>query len=222
MIRIESLRKEYANRCVLDIPSASFASGIRYAIMGANGSGKSTLLRILAGIVKPDTGTVQTDVSDIGYLPQHPYAFGFSVKKNIQITLPDQEGSEAVAMQALRSVGIQARAEQSGSKLSGGEAQRLAIARVLAVKRDVLLLDEPTAAADVNGTDMIEKAVADYHAQSGCTLILSTHFPAQALRMADIVVFMEDGRIVEQGEPQQILYSPQTPEVNAFLKHWRI
>ncbi len=179
-------------------------------------------MRIIAGIVKPDAGTVHSDVSDIGYLPQHPYAFGFTVKKNVQIALPDKAGSEDIALQALRSVGIQARAEQSGSKLSGGEAQRLAIARVLAVNREALLLDEPTAAADVNGTDMIEKAVADYHTRTACTLILSTHFPAQALRMADIVVFMDEGRIVEQGEPQKIMYSPQTPEVNAFLKHWRI
>ncbi len=223
MIRIISLRKEYADRCVLNIDDAEFQSGIRYAIMGANGSGKSTLLRIIAGIIPPDSGSVVLDEgSEIAYLPQHPYAFGFSVKKNVMIAFKEKKVSDDIAMQALKSVGIEQRAEQSGSKLSGGEAERLAVARVLAVERKMLLMDEPTAAADVNGTDMIEKAIAEYHSKTKCTLIISTHSPAQAMRMADIVLFLHEGRIVEQGEPQEVLHSPQTPQVNAFLKHWRI
>jgi ABC-type multidrug transport system ATPase subunit len=223
LIRLTSIRKEYADRCVLDIRDACFAPGVRYAVMGANGSGKTTLLRIIAGIVKPDTGRIEFDNQiAIGYLPQRPYSFGFSVKKNIQIALPGKDHTEDTAMCALRSVGMEARASQGGGKLSGGEAQRLAVARVLATERPVLLLDEPTASADVGGTDLIEKAVEDYWERTTCTLIVSTHSPAQAMRMTDIVLFLHEGKIAEMGEPKQVLYEPKTPEVRAFLEHWRI
>ena len=223
MIRLTSVRKEYENRRVLDIDEAIFQSGMRYAVMGANGSGKSTLLRVIAGILAPDAGTVEIEPGcDIGYLPQHPYAFGFSVKKNVMIAMRQKVPSEQNAIKALESVGMAERADQSAGKLSGGEAQRLAVARVLTVHRKILLLDEPTAAADVSGTDMIEQAVKEYYVRTDCTQIVCTHSPAQALRMSDIVLFMNEGKIVEQGDSQQVLYSPKTPQVSAFLKHWRI
>lgn len=206
---------------MLDIDKADFAPARRYAVMGANGSGKTTLLRILAGILKPDSGSVEIEYgSTIGYVPQHPYAFNFSVLKNVMIARDGVD--EADALTALRAVGIEDKAQQRANKLSGGETQRLALARVLAVKRRILLLDEPTAAADVSGIDLIEEAIAQYQRETNCTLIVCTHAPAQALRIADELLFMDAGRITGWGSPDEILRNPQNETISAFLKHWRI
>ena len=181
MIRIRNVIKTYAQKRVLDIKTADFLTGRRYVMMGPNGSGKSTLLRILAGVIKPDEGTIEIETGDIGYVPQHPYAFNFTVLKNVQLALDKSMDSNAVALDALSSVGIVEMAAHRANKLSGGESQRLALARVLAIKRQILLLDEPTAAADVSGIDLIEGAIQRYWEETGCTLIISTHAPAQAL-----------------------------------------
>lgn len=109
-----------------------------------------------------------------------------------------------------------------GSTLSGGEKQRLGLARVLAVPKEVLLLDEPTSATDIRGTDIVERLLQEWFENTSGLLIFTTHAPAQALRMADEVVFMEDGKVVETGSPQHLFNNPQEPETQAFLSHWVI
>jgi ABC-type nitrate/sulfonate/bicarbonate transport system ATPase subunit len=125
----------------------------------------------------------------MGYMPQNPYAFSFSVLRNVEMALDGEAEREAAAREALRRVGMDALAQASGSKLSGGEAQRMAFARMIAKPRQLLLLDEPTSSTDIKGTDLIEATLLSYLQANACTLIFSTHSPAQALRLAEEVIF---------------------------------
>jgi len=223
LIELHDVSKTYGERTVLHIPYLAFQSAKRYALIGVNGSGKTTLLRILAGILQSDTGEVTKIPPDgMGYLPQAPYAFGFSVKKNVAIALPNGTDSEERILAALKAVGIDHLQNARGNRLSGGETQRMALARVISKPRRLLLLDEPTASADIRGTDLIEKALLDYAASTSCTLILSTHSPAQALRLADEVIFLDQGVVVEQGQADQLLNHPKHLTTKLFLDHWKL
>jgi ABC-type multidrug transport system fused ATPase/permease subunit len=158
----------------------------------------------------------------MGYMPQNPYAFSFSVLRNVEMALDGEAEREAAAREALRRVGMDALAQASGSKLSGGEAQRMAFARMIAKPRQLLLLDEPTSSTDIKGTDLIEATLLSYLQANACTLIFSTHSPAQALRLAEEVIFLDQGRIVEQGPAESVLEAPQNERTQLFLEHWRI
>ena len=223
MIELVGITKNYANRFVLDIPQIAFEDGKRYALIGVNGSGKTTLLRIIAGTIKPDTGEVKNILADsMGYMPQSPYAFGFTVQKNVEMAIAKSPSMAKQALRALKAVGMADMANARGNKLSGGETQRMALARMIALPRKLLLLDEPTSAADIEGTDQIENTLLHYAADTGCTVILSTHSPAQALRLAEEIVFLDQGEIAEQGPSVNILKNPQSERAKMFLEHWRI
>lgn len=223
MIELRDLKKYYGGRCVLDIPALTFAPGERCALLGANGSGKSTLLRILAGALEADAGTAVIPPErrrHRGHMPQQPYSFGFSVLKNVSMAAPG--GDEAAAREALERVGMTAMARAAGGKLSGGEAQRMAFARMIVRKRPLLLLDEPTSAMDVAVSDLVETALLDYCAGTGCTLIFSTHSLAQAARLAQRAVLLDAGRIVEDGPVEEVLYRPQNERAREFLRFWKL
>lgn len=220
MISVSGLQKRYGGRLVLDIPALHIASGERVALLGANGSGKTTLLRLLAGMEQADAGGIKRG-SAAGYMPQTPYAFDCSVKKNILLALSHKDGAQARAKQALKLVGLWDFAEARGNRLSGGEMQRMALARVLAGDHRLLLLDEPTSSTDVAAADAIEKALLDYAAAKQATLMFSTHAPAQARRLATRVLVLSQGRVVEDGAPDEVMDDPASAEAAAFLRHWR-
>jgi tungstate transport system ATP-binding protein len=223
MIALQDVLVQYEERVILDIPELHFAEGKRYGLIGENGSGKTTLLRLLAGTLSPTHGQVRRMAADgMGYMPQNPYAFSFSVLRNVEMALDGEAEREAAAREALRRVGMDTLAQASGSKLSGGEAQRMAFARMIAKPRRLLLLDEPTSSTDIKGTDLIEATLLSYLQVNACTLIFSTHSPAQALRLAEEVIFLDQGRIVEQGLAESVLENPQNERTQLFLAHWRI
>jgi tungstate transport system ATP-binding protein len=223
MIKLVNISLKYVDRMILDIPELIFVDGKRYCLIGENGSGKTTLLRIMAGTLKPDKGEVINDAcEDMGYMPQSPYAFSFSVHKNVEIALKGDPQAEQIAMDALKKVGMDGFAHSRGHKLSGGETQRMALARMIAKSRKLLLLDEPTSSTDIRGMDLIEKTLLQYSSDTGCTLIFSTHSPAQALRMAEQVIFLHQGKIVEQGLAQQVLTNPRSEIARQFFQHWQI
>ncbi|MBQ9068126.1 MAG: ABC transporter ATP-binding protein [Eggerthellaceae bacterium] len=231
-VLVEGLRKQYGNRVVLSIDSLALDSGVSYALIGSNGSGKTTLLRALAGTSKPNVGVI--DVSGVvtrnqvrvGYMPQKPYVFGYSVEKNVAMAiasagLPKQEVDRRVA-DALSAVGMGELARARGNTLSGGEAQRVALARILVSDLDVMLLDEPTASMDIAGTLQVESALADYRLRTGCLMLVATHAPAQAKRIADQAIMLHEGRLVEQGAVGEVLEHPVTEEGRSFLSYWQL
>lgn len=225
MIQITGLIKEYSSRVVLDIPELVIKSSERCAIIGANGSGKSTLIRILAGTVKPDSGTVIIPGKmreDAGYLPQSPYAFDISVLKNVMLALDNKANAKALAADALTRVGMERLKHMRGNRLSGGETQRMALARMIIKPRSLLLLDEPTSATDIAATDLIENAISEYLDNSQCTLVFSTHSPGQALRLAERVIVLDEGKIVESGSAEKVLHDPVSDITKRFLRHWRV
>ena len=225
MMELVNVQKRYGARVALDIQQLTIEPGERLAVIGTNGSGKSTLLRLLAGVLAPDTGTVQIanfSRGDIGYLPQHPYAFDLSVQKNVELALAGEADKAKIAQAALERVGLLHLAKARANRLSGGETQRMALARVLATPRKLLLLDEPTACVDIAAIELIERAILDYVAQTGCTLVFSSHAPSQAMRLSTRVLALDGGRIGELGDTAQVLQNPLAENTRAFLKSWRL
>lgn len=217
-MKFENLHKTYGSRTVLQIPCLEISEGTRLAVMGPNGSGKSTMLKILAGVLKNDGGKIS--LSGCGYLPQKSYAFDKTVIKNVESALWDLPRSKRreKAENALRETGMLSLSEAQGRTLSGGEMQRLALARVLAREPKILLLDEPTAACDIESENLIESALSKWNG----TLIFSTHSPAQAMRLGDKAVFLEKGKILEFGSPKEVIMNPKSERVREYMSHWRI
>lgn len=225
MIELLDVQKRYGARVALDIPALTIEAGECLAIIGPNGSGKSTLLRLLAGVIGADEGVVRSSVfarGEIGYLPQKPYAFDMSVQKNVELVLAGEPDRAKRAQEALERVGLLHLAKARANRLSGGETQRMALARVLAKPRKLLLLDEPTACVDIAAIEQIERAILDYVAQTGCTLVFSSHAPSQAMRLSTRVLALDGGGIGELGKTAQVLHDPQEESTRAFLRNWKI
>lgn len=225
MIELSSVIKRYGAKIALDIPDLIIGSGERVALIGPNGSGKTTLIRLIAGVIAPDAGTIQTGVlsrGEIGYLPQHAYAFDLSVQQNVELALEHGHDRAKIAREALSRVGLLPLAHARANCLSGGETQRMALARILARRRKLLLLDEPTASADIQAIDQIERAILDYAKETGCTLVFSSHAPSQAMRLSTRVIALDGGKIGEQGETAHVLQTPQAESTRAFLAHWKL
>jgi tungstate transport system ATP-binding protein len=212
-------------RMVLAGLDAAITSPGITAIIGPNGAGKSVTLRMIDGLLQPDSGTVR-----FGPRPpesirrsfdfQRPGLIRASVARNIALALlplrlPRAEGERRVAT-ALARVGLADRAEDPAQKLSGGEQQRLALARAWVTEPELLLLDEPTANLDPGATEAIERLVTSM-ADMGTKIILVSHNIGQVARLACDVMVLCQGRIVEHGATGQILTTPRTPEARAFL-----
>ena len=231
-LHVHELRKEYGSRVVLDADGLELASGRSYALVGANGSGKSTLLKVLSGTVDQTSGfvDVEGDVDrhqlQVGYMPQSSYVFDFSVRKNVALALssaglPADEVARRVD-RALSEVGMSEMADARGGGLSGGESQRVALARMLVRDWDVVLLDEPTASMDVEGTLLVERALARYRQRTGCLIVVATHAPSQAHRIADTAIMLDAGRVVEFGPTDEVFAHPQSEAGRSFLSYWAV
>ncbi|MBQ3135924.1 MAG: energy-coupling factor ABC transporter ATP-binding protein [Clostridia bacterium] len=175
MIKINNLKKLYGERTVLDIPLLEIKSGECVVLTGHNGSGKSTLLKILAGTVKENEGKAISE-GKIYYLPQQSIPFNKSVKANILFCLDGKRKiKRELCDDVLNAFELKQFENKSAKTLSGGECQRLALARVLCRKGDIILLDEPSSAADNKGRALINELIKQYCEKTGCTLIMTTH-----------------------------------------------
>ena len=199
-------------------------------ILGANGAGKSTLLRLLHGLLAPTQGTIAW-----GGMPQRPagQAMVFqravllrrSAAANIRYALElakiGSTDTDVRIDDALADVGLRHLGHRSARTLSGGEQQRLALARAWALRPEVLFLDEPTASLDPKAARAVEDIVRGIHAR-GTTIVMSTHNLAQAKRLADDIVFLHEGRLTEQSPTPIFFQSPRTEEAAAFLEGERL
>lgn len=206
MIKVTA-KKTYGDRVVLDVKDLVFEDGKKYALIGANGSGKSTLLNVIAGQLKAE-GKVEFDKrATIGYMPQTSYAFSMSVLRNIMLPCKAMERRERVyrANGLIEDLGLKKLKRKNASRLSGGETQRMALARTLMVKCDVLILDEPTAAMDVEQAKTVIELLNRENEFYKNTLIFATHSLKQAEALADVVIFMSEGKAAEISDAKTFL-----------------
>lgn len=219
MIRIHQLEKSFSSEFTLKIDDLTIAPGERVALIGANGSGKSTLLRLLAGQLKPDAGEIFCDIPrrQIGYQPQSPYAFRGTAAYNIRLA-PDAP-KDLTAL--LKACSLEALAHKKMTALSGGEKQRVFLARMLAGNYSLLLLDEPLSAADLRTGEEMAAMLRDYCAAHGTTLVFSTHLPRQAFIVADRIVLLDGGTLAESGTPEQMRH-PKSDFGKLFFSQWNV
>lgn len=221
MIKIKGLIKKYGDRTVLNISSLTVQKGETVVIVGPNGSGKSTLLKILSGVIEKTDGESVVH-SKVYYLPQQSVPFSKTVRKNLLFSVKDSTEKDKRAEDMLKEISLSHLAEKSAKGLSGGECQRLALGRILINKGDFLLLDEPSSAADIEGTEIIEKAIKKYKEDTGCGILMTTHSPRQARDMADRIIILHKGEIVEEGSPKELLTCPKTLWGKKFIDSWKI
>ena len=212
-------------RVILDRVSAQIAAGPSTVILGANGAGKSVLMRLMHGLLAPANGAVRwastsTDRRQ-AMVFQRPVLLRRSALANVTYALklahvPRAE-RERVALEALDSVGLARLASRPARVLSGGEQQRLALARAWALHPEVLFLDEPTANLDPTATREIERVIQAFDA-AGTKIVMATHNLGQARRLGDEVLFLHQGRLVERAPVERFFSRPASPEASAFIK----
>ncbi|MDY6861722.1 MAG: ATP-binding cassette domain-containing protein [Thermodesulfobacteriota bacterium] len=213
LFEIRNLKHFYQNRIILNIPSIDFEEKKIHAITGPNGSGKTTLCSILALLLKPTVGNVfyrgkrfygqGNNVSKlrkkITMVHQIPFLFNTSVEKNVAYGLRVRKYPRSFwkpkVEECLELMGIEHLGRRQATRLSGGETQRVAMARALAIEPEVLILDEFTANVDRNYVQIMEKVILDIFKQKKITIIVVTHDDVQALRIADKVTYLAEGEI---------------------------
>ena len=230
--RLNDLQQTYNGRRVLAIDRLDIGRGEVLALVGPSGAGKSTLLRLLNFLEQPSGGTLVFDGAPVTprlaldqrrrvtTVFQRPALLHRSVIANIGygLGLRGRKPDDDELAGWLERLGLTHLARQSAPKLSAGEAQRVALARALILRPDVLLLDEPSANLDPYNIGLIERLVAEAHAETGMTVVWVTHDIFQARRVAGRVAFLLDGRLVEVADAATFFTAPATPQAAAFLR----
>lgn len=213
-MKLEQFSKTYAGRTVLRFPGYCLEPGKIYSVIGANGSGKSTLAKILAGAEQSDERAAPSDAASTGYMPQKSYAFRMSVAANLRMAGQDRDRAGQL-MDALK---IRHLETCRADRLSGGETARMALARLMMRSFSLVVLDEPTAAMDLESTLLAERLIKAYVRETGCALILVTHNLRQARRMSDETLFFCEGTLIESGACERLLTNPACAETKRFLE----
>jgi polar amino acid transport system ATP-binding protein len=236
IVEIANVRKGFGDVQVLDGVDLNIERGHVVAIIGRSGCGKTTLLRCINGLERPGSGSVKVlgqslDIkgqeldrlrSQVGMVFQAYNLFPHKrVLANVaigprRVLGMDRSRADEIAMEQLERVGLAHKASVWPSQLSGGQQQRVAIARSLAMHPKVLLLDEVTAALDPETVGDVLRVIRDL-ADAGMTMVLVTHEMSFAYEVADDLIFMEGGKIVERGHPRDVLTDPQDERTRSFL-----
>ncbi|MDF2883110.1 MAG: putative tungstate transporter, ATP-binding protein TupC [Clostridiaceae bacterium] len=228
-IKIVDASKEYNGKIVLSLEELNFKEGFIYALMGLNGSGKSTLLECASGTERFTKGKVfydnSTDIElvrkNIAVMLQKPYLFNSSVVENIVMGLKFRKFSKETIHKRLSSYtqyfNLDGLLNKNSRELSGGEQAKAALLRTAILETPVTFLDEPTASMDIENTLIAEKLIKNM-ALNNRSVILVTHDLFQADRVADYVIFLDKGRIIEQGEKHEVFNSPKHKLLKQILK----
>ena len=243
MIYISELSKTFSGQKVLNNLSLEIQKGEVVALIGSSGAGKSTFLRSLNYLEAPDSGRIKIDDFEVDFehITQHQILtlrrklamvfqqfnlFGRktaleNVKEGLIVVkgLSDQEATK-IAREELAKVGLSDRENHYPRHLSGGQKQRVALARALAMKPEVLLLDEPTSALDPELVGEVEKSIANA-AKSGQTMVLVSHDMSFVAQVADKVLFLDKGRIIESGTPEEIMQHPKEERTKEFFASYK-
>lgn len=223
-IVLENVRVERGGRALVHDLTLRLEAGPLSVLLGPNGAGKSVLLHLLAGLAQPSSGTLQPARQAGGttaIVLQRPVLLRRSVAANVDYPLrlhgiPKSQRQER-ARRVLAATGLEGMERRAARKLSVGEQQRLAIARAWALEPELVLLDEPAAPLDPPSTRRLEEAVKRLHSEAR-KVVLATHDLGQARRLADEVLFIHAGRVLEQTPASEFFEQPRTPEAKAFLQ----
>lgn len=225
----ENLTKKYGPKTVLADATLAIESGSLCGIIGPNGAGKSTLMNIIAGMDQPTGGkvlydegqTVMPPLADMTLVFQTPYLLRTTVERNIAYPLKlrgwDQDAIADRVAQLCEELGLSDLRTQKSWKLSGGETQKVALARALSFKPKLLLLDEPTANIDPGTTGEIERILKRINEEEGMTVLIITHNLAQAKRLCKEIIFMNQGKIIEASDSNKILKAAESPLTRSFI-----
>ena len=236
LIRVENLTKQFKKTRALDNVSNNIYNGEVVVIIGPSGSGKSTFLRCLNLLEVPTSGHIVFEGIDItdpkNNLNKHRQKMGMvfqqfnlfphmTIMKNLTIgpmklLKKSKEEAEKKAMELLERVGLANRADSYPNQLSGGQKQRIAIVRALCMEPDVMLFDEPTSALDPEMVGEVLEVMRDL-AKENMTMVVVTHEMGFAREVASRVVFMENGKIIEQNEPKEFFDNPKSERLKMFL-----
>lgn len=236
-IVVNHVSKRFRDFGALNDVSLTINRGELVALLGPSGSGKTTLLRIIAGLEKPDRGTVKVEREHqkprrhaaVGFVFQHYALFKhMTVFENVAFGLRMRRGEDKMSddairtkvMQLLRLVHLDALHTRYPAQLSGGQRQRIALARALAVEPDILLLDEPFGALDAKVRKELRRWMRRLHEELNITSIFVTHDQEEAMEMADRVVVMSQGKIEQMGTPEEVYLKPANAFVYDFLGHY--
>ena len=243
MIYISELSKTFSGQKVLNNLSLEIQKGEVVALIGSSGAGKSTFLRSLNYLEAPDSGRIKIDDFEVDFehitqdqiltlrrklamVFQQFNLFGRktaleNVKEGLIVVkgLSDQEATK-IAREELAKVGLSDRENHYPRHLSGGQKPRVALARALAMKPEVLLLDEPTSALDPELVGEVEKSIANA-AKSGQTMVLVSHDMSFVAQVADKVLFLDKGRIIESGTPEEIMQHPKEERTKEFFASYK-
>lgn len=232
IVRISSVSKRWGDVVGVDDVSLSVQDGEFVSLLGPSGCGKSTLLRMIGGFETPDEGAIWLGGADVTDLPPHrrtvnmvfqDYALfphmtvGNNVGYGLRVSGVPRGEVESRAKEALDQVGLSEKFDAMPQALSGGQRQRVALARALVRRPQVLLLDEPLSALDASLRENMQVELRRLHRAVGLTFIMVTHDQDEALAMADRVVVMRDGRVVQDGTPEALYAHPRTAYVAGFV-----
>ncbi len=230
-LEIAKISKAFDDRRIVDEIDLTVMPGQVTCLLGPSGCGKSTTLRMIAGVEMQDSGTIHVDgklVCDtVNRVPPEGRGIGLmfqdfalfphlNVAQNVGFGLP-RRGSEVRIKELLGKVGMQRHIDRYPHELSGGEQQRVALARALAPKPGIMLMDEPFSGLDDRLRDDIRDETLDVLKEEGAAVLLVTHEPAEAMRMADEIALMRDGRIVQRGAPYNIYNAPVDLKAASFF-----
>ncbi len=224
-LTLEAVSYQVNGQRLIDAITATFEAGPRTIVLGPNGAGKSLLLRLCHGLLRPTGGRVAWAGPGAprrqAMVFQRPVLLRRSALANVTYALSlrrtRRADRKALAMAALERAGLAGLAHRPARVLSGGEQQRLALARAWALEPEVLFLDEPTASLDPAATRRVEELIDGIH-RAGAKIVMTTHDLGQARRLADEVVFLHRGRLVERAPAERFFAGPESREAAAFVK----
>lgn len=223
-LEIKRLVRDYGTKRVLDLDSVIIEKGTRTAIIGPNGAGKSTLLNIISRIDLATGGEVVYESESprmVTQVFQQPYQLRTTVEKNIHYPLRLRKWTEEAIKkrgeELMQDLGLLEIRHQKAWKLSGGETQKVALARALSFRPSLLLLDEPTANIDPATTGEIEEMLLKINREEETTILIVTHNLAQARRVCNRLLFLDKGKLVESGDCQEILQNPKEEKTRRFI-----
>jgi tungstate transport system ATP-binding protein len=222
-LRLDKASFAVAGRPIIEPVTLELEAGPSTIILGPNGAGKSVLMRLMHGLLAPSSGTIAWSGADPrrrqAMVFQRPVMLRRSALQNIvyAVEAAGVGDSARLAREALEEVGLGPLAHRPARVLSGGEQQRLALARAWALHPEVLFLDEPTASLDPSATREIEALIRAFDG-AGTKIIMSTHNLGQARRLGDEVLFLDRGRVVERAPVDRFFTQPASPEARAFIK----